>query len=449
MKHNLLDQITHRILGSLPEFIGCDMTKGTFNEFKTFYPNTQSWYANPNTLKCHELVHLYHQLVEKMKHDPHFNDNHKWLSHRSPPSTLYDYSTDCPNIRYPYIQKIIVSSSSKLLHVGDIHGSSHSFLRTLIRWNLKGKMDRNFKLSENYHVIITGDYVDYGNGGIETWWLLITLKLCNWNRVFMTRGNHELWDSSNIITHSSYINELIVKFGVHRTEQLKPLIKCVYNLLPHALLIGTETNFFVFAHGGLDPTFHTEDLYNSKAYYQQLSAEHNYYYGQVPSSHGTWSQNYFIGRLYNNDPTTHPIETDLHALKKHYKGKKITTHSIIRGHQHGNSAPAFCFVHVDYPVGTNPNTTLLPSWQAPNNVSKHVKHQLIEGRYNMLNRKYYPLYTSFTATGNTTRYDCYGQISMYSLTFKIVQHSLDTNQTYLRSYAKFVINHHKQLHTIY
>ena len=69
----------------------------------------------------------------------------------------------------PFSQKISVATNSKIAMIGDLHGSVHSLLRNLVRINLLGYLDDQFKLKEHFHLVFLGDLSDRGYYGTECW----------------------------------------------------------------------------------------------------------------------------------------------------------------------------------------------------------------------------------------------------------------------------------------
>jgi len=423
-------------------------------EMKSFYSSSAEWNLDRFTMKSNDLDDALCQFIVNFRTDVAYNDASKWVNKVPPPQAIFDVSQNQPNIFYPYIQKVIVPVGSTIIFMGDIHGSPHSLLRALWRWRLRGFMDGNFRLRNDCYFVVTGDYVDFGNGGVEVWNILNTLKKNNLQQVFMLRGNHELWASQGSPTNSTLFDELAYKFGPTAPQFFENKIKCAYNLLPHALLIGTETDYIICAHGGVEARYNAANLLQSGNFYEYLSDSYNFAYGNGGSAvYGGWTNNRFMARLYSNDPATKPIETDIKSLPIQYSHNKKETHFILRGHQHGEAPECFGYIKKGYPVGTNPSTTILPSWQAPNNVLVQDQLSMVQGTFKMSNPVYYSLYTLFSSTGNSTRYDCFALVKVAEKfsewTFEENQQDLNTTQQFLRNFARFEFHDRHEIKTFY
>lgn len=446
-----LVRLTQRFLKGLPEFIGFDIERGMTNEMKAFYASNKAWNADKFTLKNNELALAFDAFIARFRYDVAYNDASKWVKKIKPPQSLFDFLKNPLEIAYPYIQKAIVPAGSTIFFIGDTHASPHSFLRSLWRLRIRGFLNSYITLKKNCYFVILGDYVDFGNGGAELWNMLITLKLNNWNQVFMLRGNHELLTESQAWNNSTFYSELEYKFGDTHTKILENKIKCAYNLLPHALLIGTENDYILCGHGGVEARFNAHKLLQSGIFYEHLNATYNYAYGDTVL--GGWTNNRFIGRLYSNDPETQPIETDINALPIQYSSGNKKTHLVARGHQHGAVPECFCFAKRGYPIGTNPDTTVLPDWQAENNVSAGSQRAISQGSFKLADPNYYPIYTLFSATALFTRYDCFARITVAekfsNWTFEMNQQDVDTNQLFLRNFARFELDKKNEIRTVY
>ena len=123
---------------------------------------------------------------------------------------------------------------------GDIHGQFYDLLEL---FDIGGKCpDTNY--------LFMGDYVDRGDQSIETLCLLLCLKVRYPTRIFLTRGNHE---SSEITQLYGFYDECIKKYN---NANIWKMFTELFNLLPLAAIID---NKIFCLHGGLSPDLKTID----------------------------------------------------------------------------------------------------------------------------------------------------------------------------------------------
>lgn len=123
---------------------------------------------------------------------------------------------------------------------GDIHGQFFDLLEL-------------FRLANRpplTNFIFIGDFVDRGYNSVETWELLMLLKIKYPSHVTLLRGNHE---SRQITLSYGFLDEIIKKYG---NSNIWSYCMEVFDLLP----IGAIVKNKVFCvHGGLSPELRTID----------------------------------------------------------------------------------------------------------------------------------------------------------------------------------------------
>ena len=123
---------------------------------------------------------------------------------------------------------------------GDIHGQ---FWDLMELFKIGGETpDTNY--------LFMGDYVNRGYYSVETVSLLMCLKVRFPNRIYLTRGNHE---SSQITQVYGFYNECMRKYG---NSNVWKYFTDLFDYLP---LTAVVDNQIFCLHGGLSPSIETLD----------------------------------------------------------------------------------------------------------------------------------------------------------------------------------------------
>jgi len=184
-----------------------------------------------------------------------------------------------------YVQKEVVPVGSDICIIGDIHGSIHSMQKILEKLKKMNFLNDDFViLQENFYFVFLGDYVDRGLFGVECWNTLLNLKLKNWDKVHILRGNHEDLQQNSIEFACFHLDglggvrqklcfeqELYSKYENH--EFINGLFRRfgeLYNNLPVALFLGSgcegNISWVQFCHGGSGPVEEGVGFYNPKKF---------------------------------------------------------------------------------------------------------------------------------------------------------------------------------------
>lgn len=164
-------------------------------------------------LKFREFKRITRAFIRRMSKSS-FADDSQWLSESTLKKELFNANAvfDYSEPIHPFVQKLIVPSGSKVCFIGDLHGSIHSLLRNLWRLVTLGYLDENFVIKKpEFYMIFNGDFVDRGRYGVEVLYTLMRLKLSNWDKIHLLRGNHE---DKDLNERDGFLSELEAKFEI-------------------------------------------------------------------------------------------------------------------------------------------------------------------------------------------------------------------------------------------
>lgn len=181
-----------------------------------------------------------------------------WLDAKQAPEAFYNiehFGADLKSTLDPesifFGHKLKIPTNSQIVVVGDLHGSIHSLIRNLWRLVMSGYLNRDFTIAKaNTYFIFTGDFVDRGRYSIECLYTLLRLKLANFDKIFLVRGNHE---NTNVSTRYGLLEELKLKYEEALGERVFKDITDFYRFLPVVLFAevqGEKPAFLHFSHGG-------------------------------------------------------------------------------------------------------------------------------------------------------------------------------------------------------
>ena len=123
--------------------------------------------------------------------------------------------------------------------IGDLHGQYFDVLEML---KVASQSESASLGSQNY--VFLGDYVDRGYNSVETWQLLMLLKIKFPTQVTLLRGNHESRQVSQVY---GFYDEVVRKYG---NPSVWKYCTEVFDYLPLAAIVGEQ----IFAvYGGLSP----------------------------------------------------------------------------------------------------------------------------------------------------------------------------------------------------
>lgn len=162
------------------------------------------------------------------------------------------------------IYRIRADNSEKIIVIGDIHGSFHSFFRIFIRLHVEGIITNEYKVNKDYRIIFLGDVIDRGNFSIEVMYIIFKLIINNNTdnnlKVILLRGNHEeyvTYERYGFETEIAYKfrevkdkNKNKKKYNYTRPEIIIDLINEFYKIIPSAIILHHCNTTYWLCHGG-------------------------------------------------------------------------------------------------------------------------------------------------------------------------------------------------------
>ena len=172
-----------------------------------------------------------------------------------------EFIRQLPKTAY-YFTKQYLNNCAVYLH-GDFHGEVTA-LKKFINKLQKMKVLDGWKIIGNNMIAFLGDYVDRGDWGIETLYMVMVLYINNPKKVIIVKGNHE-----NIELNANYgfVEELRKKFQCkYIVAELSKKINLMYRFLPLAAFLITPDGLLQSCHGLVDPRINIKKFLENTKY---------------------------------------------------------------------------------------------------------------------------------------------------------------------------------------
>lgn len=171
------------------------------------------------------------------------------------------------NINDSILLKINLNKSDRIILIGDIHGSFHTFFRILCRLHRYDILNiEDFTLTDGYKIIFLGDILDRGSYSLDVIYLIFKLiKMNNKTQlnIIYNRGNHETYD---IFDRDGSNMEFKKKFGytIESNEEdynifINKYLKLL-NILPSAIILSIDNKNIWCSHGGFPQKYLYEQI---------------------------------------------------------------------------------------------------------------------------------------------------------------------------------------------
>tara|TARA_Y100000590_G_scaffold452190_1_gene594863 strand:+ start:356 stop:1939 length:1584 start_codon:yes stop_codon:yes gene_type:complete len=169
-----------------------------------------------------------------------------------------------------FIKKIVLPKNHRVIMMGDIHGSYHTFFRHMLRLERHKiiKYDtrtKEPKLNKQYTLLFLGDIVDRGKHGAEViLFILLLIKNSNDLSVILNRGNHE---HAHIYSRDGFKEECEDK-EIYDYEYFKDM----FTVCPTAVILISSNDRAIFCcHGCVDIDIPLKNFINSEKGYLILN----------------------------------------------------------------------------------------------------------------------------------------------------------------------------------
>ena len=219
--------------------------------FKRMYRLYQTFPCKLKSKDLEKNINLYKKIVEYdlIEFKKLINSYYKESYNPVLEDRLNKYSQNpIENSKESYILRIKSESSNiKLIIFGDLHGSFHSFFRSLIRLHLSNIIDLNtFKIDKNYKLIFLGDILDRGLYSFDIFYIILKLISMNdKNQIILNRGNHEDIAQNTV---DGFLSEIRIKFG---NDEIFYLIHKFLFTCPSAIIFEKLNSELIWlCHGG-------------------------------------------------------------------------------------------------------------------------------------------------------------------------------------------------------
>jgi len=254
-----------------------------------------------------------------------------------------------------YIYNWKLDKNDKVIIIGDIHGSFHTFYRLLCRFHRFGILNlEKWKINDGYKIIFLGDVIDRGNFSLEIVYCIFRLLMINntleTKKIIFNRGNHEEITTNNSYGFTNEINQkccnkyknsISPKYLCEKGEKLYMAINKLFTHFPSAVLLEMNGNKYWLSHGGFPIKYAKTKIPNFNNNMVKLSSDKNeikYYEGGVThymnNSHETrWNDFYYSSTIsdYLPNPRRGSVMITQTGLKNFLELNDIKF--VFRGHQ--------------------------------------------------------------------------------------------------------------------
>lgn len=157
-----------------------------------------------------------------------------------------------------FAQKVDVPSDSKVVFIGDIHSSFHSFIEIIEHLVSRSILGDDLVLDPKYFIIFIGDIFDRGPYALDILNIIIRIKNKNFEKVIIGNGNHEdIGQYKTGGTGEEVSNQLT-------SSKDESTFHTLVKFFPSAIFIKMDGKTLQCCHGGIEPDYSPKKFIESE-----------------------------------------------------------------------------------------------------------------------------------------------------------------------------------------
>jgi len=156
-----------------------------------------------------------------------------------------------------FAQKVITGVDSKVIFIGDIHSSFHSFIEIIQNLVERGILGDDLSINPQYYLIFLGDIFDRGPFGLDIINIIFRIKNKNFDRVLILNGNHE---DRIMYNNNGTGDEIKAQLGNPVDQKL---VHDLMRRLPAVIFLYFDNKIVQLCHGGIAKTYSPKTFLDS------------------------------------------------------------------------------------------------------------------------------------------------------------------------------------------
>lgn len=156
-----------------------------------------------------------------------------------------------------FAQKVKTEADSKVIFIGDIHSSFHSFIEIIQNLVERRILGDDLSINQQYYIIFLGDIFDRGPFGLDIINIIFRIKNKNFDRVLILNGNHE---DRIMYNNNGTGDEIKAQLGNPVDQKL---VHDLMRRLPAVIFLYFDNKIVQLCHGGIANTYSPKTFLDS------------------------------------------------------------------------------------------------------------------------------------------------------------------------------------------